>query len=1010
MQDGAELLQARWDPADPGRALVVDACGLMRLVSLSAAGPPKVLAAFALCRTGDNSASTDGAPVRVRRPLADVCFVPGRPGALVLAQEDSPNILFTALPSGGAGASTPVALLASLADGPRPGAPPPGGLACPPGGVVTCLASSPCGRLIAAGSSSGLLAAWRTDDGAPVGLCPRAHGGGPPPDAGGAAPADRGGVGAVAWSADAGPAVLVSGGADGRACVWDPRGPGGSMVLLQAVGVGGPGVAVTAIAARAPLGFPPSPGAWRLAGRAWGQEGSLAEAARAPPPADGPARRSAVVVAGTASGEVHVLTCPPDAGPEAPAELRSTGSLRLPGGGAVGAVALCLTGARAAAAGPGPRQRRGDAPGPATVATLLALRTGIDGSQVGAPPGAPLAVGLLRMPGPCVGLETRPGLAGEPATAGPGSDAVLVSSLGEGPYLRSLGDVAASTVPLEKLAPWAPGAANAPGLRIAEPAAAALDRIAGRAGAWCRAEADDALRSAGMPPLPVEHSAGMPPLPVEHKGEKEDFACGRVGPSDGDADRSWAAAQVAPVASADRNPAVPADDSEPSLDAMSSERVDDGAPPAPRSTPLRVKPTPPARCQLDASAASSAGLPEEPCGRRSPFPAPVERGPPARNPGGDKVRGEGEATCRRLSVQLMPSAPSAPPRFPPPHPPRPAPPAPGLNALHNVRPMQAIAPRPVRGAHLRDAVGRLGPLGLARSPASIDAAADVAAARSQALQLASASDHARPVLCSTAALGASLERARAAAAGAGFDEDAALRKAGLDAAARRAAGRAAVALPSRAALADAPRYPGLPSLPKGEKDAPVWTERCARRRAERPRDALAARARARRAQQAGVGAGGQDAALSQAAEEGPNEGNASARELGLAAAEDPTVERREKAATSVDPVWAFLESTLRPIYGPGVAAWGGTWGGAKPSMAAVLVTHSPTPAPVPAPRPAAAATVAAGADLLDPALWKPASMAPVTAASLQAAIGGAEELLRSLGEEPVGRGWQGVTT
>jgi len=184
-----ELLDCgRADPNDHTLVAVVEHSGVLRTIRLTQKDS-KV-------RRFQFQTTKDGVATPTSRPWWQFAFVPGQPGAILVVQAESQNLLFTTLPKT-EGEPSLVYLLGKHS------------------GAVTSLAVSTDGRVTATGTEDGSVSVWALDDGRKVASMKGAH---------------DGLVRSVALS---GSKSLVSAGRDGVVRIWDIQTDGPRLQLMH---------------------------------------------------------------------------------------------------------------------------------------------------------------------------------------------------------------------------------------------------------------------------------------------------------------------------------------------------------------------------------------------------------------------------------------------------------------------------------------------------------------------------------------------------------------------------------------------------------------------------------------------------------------------------------------------------------------------------------------------------------------------------------------------------------
>lgn len=184
-----ELLDCgRADPNDPTLVAVVEHSGVLRTIRLTQKDS-KV-------RRFQFQTTKDGAATPTSRPWWQFAFIPGQPGAILVVQAESQNLLFTTLPKS-ENESSLVYLLGKHS------------------GAVTSLAVSTDGSVTATGTEDGSVSVWALDDGRKVASMKAAH------------------DGLVRCVALSGSKTLVSAGRDGVVRIWDVLADGPRLQMMH---------------------------------------------------------------------------------------------------------------------------------------------------------------------------------------------------------------------------------------------------------------------------------------------------------------------------------------------------------------------------------------------------------------------------------------------------------------------------------------------------------------------------------------------------------------------------------------------------------------------------------------------------------------------------------------------------------------------------------------------------------------------------------------------------------
>jgi len=176
------------DPNDPSLVALIEHSGVLRTIRVTDDGSRVRRFQFQTVKNG--VASSTG------RPWWQFTFIPGQPGAILVVQAESQNLLFTSLPK----SESEPSLVYLLGKHSAP---------------VTSLAVSRDGSLTATGTEDGSLAVWALDDGHKVAGMRAAH---------------DGLVRCVALSAEK---TLVSAGRDGVVRIWDVATEGPRLRMLH---------------------------------------------------------------------------------------------------------------------------------------------------------------------------------------------------------------------------------------------------------------------------------------------------------------------------------------------------------------------------------------------------------------------------------------------------------------------------------------------------------------------------------------------------------------------------------------------------------------------------------------------------------------------------------------------------------------------------------------------------------------------------------------------------------
>lgn len=176
LADGKLYDKGRADPNDSTLVAVLQHFGVLRTIRLTQSG--------CKVRRFQFQTSKDGASTPTGRPWWQFSFIPGQPGAILVVQAESQNLLFTSLPQN----ESEPSLVYLLGKHSAP---------------VTCLAVSGDGSITATGTEDGSLAVWALSDGHRVASMKGAH------------------DGLVRSVALAGNQTLVTAGRDGVVRIWD---------------------------------------------------------------------------------------------------------------------------------------------------------------------------------------------------------------------------------------------------------------------------------------------------------------------------------------------------------------------------------------------------------------------------------------------------------------------------------------------------------------------------------------------------------------------------------------------------------------------------------------------------------------------------------------------------------------------------------------------------------------------------------------------------------------------
>lgn len=188
IRDGELYDRGAGDPNDSTLVAVVQHFGILRTIRVTPGGS-KV-------RRFQFQTSKDGVSTPTGRPWWEFAFIPGQPGAILVVQAESQNLLFTSLPMN----ESEPSLVYLLGKHSAP---------------VTSLTVSSDGSITATGTDDGSLAIWALSDGHRVASMKAAH---------------DGLVRAVALS---GHETLVSAGRDGVVRIWNISADGSRLRMLH---------------------------------------------------------------------------------------------------------------------------------------------------------------------------------------------------------------------------------------------------------------------------------------------------------------------------------------------------------------------------------------------------------------------------------------------------------------------------------------------------------------------------------------------------------------------------------------------------------------------------------------------------------------------------------------------------------------------------------------------------------------------------------------------------------